>query len=348
MSVPPGFETVSAAAETFVPGGVIEPVGGRSWLVSATTGGERFSVRQLDPGLPGARVELVHELLSLPELQHATRLIAAEGTGAHAFDVRAWMTGDVLGNAIPGPNWRTLHLPGELQTDQLGRIATSLGEFHHDVSSASLLARAPRFRAREWLNGVRRGLELDARLLSGELRKESRARRWLTASRPLLASAETSLEQVGYLRDEQLVIAHLNLWGSHLVRQADRVSFLDFATIAAAPAIVDIAQLIARNGPWSDDRVELVLNCYAEANALSPLQRRVLPWLAALDAVASCGRLLVRATTERDPLPERDQRAIFNAIDPQLGLLQSLASAFVPPPPRPYRRPGPRRNRPAA
>jgi hypothetical protein len=208
-----------------------------------------------------------------------------------------------------------------------------------------LLARAPRFRVREWLAAVRRSLELDERALSREIRKESRARHWLTASRPLLANAEASLEQVGFLRDEQLAIAHLDLWGSHIVRHGDSVTFLDFAKFAAAPGIVDIAQLIARNGPWSDDRVELTINSYAEANDLPPLQRRVLPWLAALDAIASCGHLLVRATSERAPLAEHDRRVVLAAADRQLDLLQALASAFVPPPPRPYRRSGRRRDR---
>jgi hypothetical protein len=344
MSDLPGIETVSAAAVAFVPGGVIESIGGRSWLVSATTGEGRFSVRQLDPGLPVARVELIHEFLSQPELQNATRLVAADGSGARAFDARVWIDGEALGNAIPVSDWRTLHLPGEIEADRFAGVAFALGQLHSDTS-ASLLARAPRFRVRDWLTGVRRSLELDERALSGEIRKESRARRWLSASRPLLAHAENALEQAGYLRDEQLVIAHLNLWGSHIVQQSERATFLDFANLAAAPAIVDIARLIARNSAWSDDRVEVVLNHYAESNAIPPLQRRVLPWLVSLDAIESCGRLLVRATTERNPLPENDWRAALAAADHQLVLLQAIASAFVPPPPRPYRRPGPRRNR---
>lgn len=338
MSHPPG-EAIAAAAEQCFPGGALDSVEGRSWLVSVTTTAGRFSVRQLDPRVSAARVELLHEFLSQPELRNATPLVKAEGTGAFSYDARLWIAGTVAGAAIPGLEWNTLHLPGDVEASQLEEIADALGAFHRSGSTVSLVARAPRYRIKEGLTGVRRSIELYERALAGEIRKESRARRWLTASRPLLANAETSLDQVGFLRDEELVVAHLDLWGSHIVTQEEGgAAFLDCSTIAAAPAIVDIAQLIARNGAWSDDRVEMVLNRYAESYPIAPLQRRVLPWLTSLDAIESCGHLLVRAASERDPLSDSDRRAALRAADLQLELLQSLAAAFVPPPPRPYRR----------
>lgn len=345
MSATPGNDTTAAAAR-FFPGADLRSVGGRDWLVSATTTGGRFSVRQLDPSLPAVRIELIHEYLARPELECATRLVASDGDGAAAFDARVWAEGEVTGASIPSANRRTLHLPRPIELDALGAIAGSLGALHATGTTDSLTARTPRYKAKDALVGVRRSLELDERALAGEIRKESRARRWLTASRPLLANAETNLEQLAFLRDEPVVMAHLDLWGSHIVRhESGAASFLDFSNLGAAPAAIDIAQLIARNGEWSDERVERALNGYAAAYPLQPLQRRILPWLVALDAIASCGHLLVRAHDERQPLSDNDRRSALKGADQQLELLANLAAAFVPRPVRQYRGPGRRSTR---
>lgn len=337
MSIAPGNET-AAVTERFFPGATIESVEGRPWLVFATVDEHRFSVRQLDPILPSTRIDIVHEFLARTELRTITPLIHTDRQGTTSFDARGWVDGMVMGAAIPFPDWRTLHLPASIETDDLGEIAYALGEFHREGSTTSLLARAPRFRIKESFGQVRRSLELNERVLGSEIRKESRARRWLIVSRVLLANAETNLERVEFLKEESLVIGHLALWGSHIITASENSPvFLDCTTIGATPAVVDLAQLLARNGPWSDDRTEQVLIRYAEANPISPLQRRLLPWLTALDAIASCGMLLARAHDERRPLSDAHRRQVFIAVDQQLELLEALGKAFVPRPQRQYR-----------
>lgn len=332
MSATPGEDSVAVIAARFFPGDSAETVGGRSWLLAVSGDQERRSVRQLDPGLPVSRIELIHEFLGRPELRHGTRVLQTDRSGSSHFDARTWIEGEPAGDALPHPDWQTVHLPSNVDTQLLARIAQALGAFHASGTSESLLARAPKIRIDSWIASVRRSIELDERALANEIRKESRARRWLTVSRSLVASAAPALEQAGFLRDEPLTMAHLDLWGSHIVINTDDLAFLDCSAIAAAPQIVDIAQLIARNGAWSGERVELALNTYADANPIPPLQRRVLPWLAALDAIAGCGRLLVRAGSQRNPLPDNERRAVYASADQQLDLLQALASAFVPPP----------------
>lgn len=342
----PGGDAVAAAAEQFFPGSSAEMVEGRPWLRAVTTGEGRFSVRQLDPGLPAARVELVHELLGQPGNSQVTPLLAASGSPTANFDARRWIDGKAQGAAVVQKPWRTLHLPTDLTPAMLAGVAAALAEFHRSGSNPSLIARAPKFNAKNWLAATRRSLELDERALAGEIRKESRARNWLTAARPLLSIAETTLEKAGFLRDEPLVIAHLDLWGSHIVDSgSEEMTFLDCSSIAAAPQIIDLAQLLARNGAWSADRVELALTGYAAGFPIEPLQRRVLPWLTAASAISSAGHLLARAANERDPLAEAHRRAVLAAVDHQLDLLQTLAAEFVPLPPRPHRRPNRRQSR---
>ncbi len=346
MSAAPGLDAVTAAAERFFPGGQSEPVDGRSWLRTVMTGDGRYSVRQLDPGIPAIRVDLIHEFLAQPDLRSCTPLVANDNVGTLAFDARVWVDGSDAGTGIVAPEWNTLHLPAELSLDQLGSAAAALGVFHRSGLNHSILARAPRFKVQEALTLARRSLDASERRLAGEIRKESRARRWLSAARPLLTNAERTFEQAGYLRDETEVIAHLDIWGSHIVFAADGSgSFLDCATIRAAPASADLAQLVARSGDWSDERVERVLQRYADEMPIPPMQRRLLPWLTALDAIPTCGDLLVRAIDETRPLTETDRRVVFAAADLQLELLATLTQAFVPPPPRQYRRGGARSRR---
>lgn len=340
MTSVPGTELAAVAAR-FFPETSIELVDGRSWLVCATAGDRRFSVRQLDPALPTSRAELIHEYLARPELKGGTPVVATERQNASAFDARTWANGDVAGLAIPAPNRKTLHLPADVDLSVLEQIATALGSLHQTGTTTSLLARAPKFRIDEMLGQAKRTLALNERALGSEIRKESRARRWLTASRVLLANAETNLEGASYLRDEPLVLAHGDLWGSHIVASgATEPVFLDFSMISAAPAVLDLGQLLARNGPWTDERVERTLTAYAAANPIQPFQRRMLPWLVAVDAVVTCGTLLARAHDDRQPIPDRDRRSVLAAADQQLDLLQGLAASFVPPAPRPRYRPG--------
>ncbi|MEZ4506094.1 MAG: phosphotransferase [Thermomicrobiales bacterium] len=337
----PGSEAVVAASERLLPGGKPDSIGNRSWLATVTTDAGRFSVRQLDPAIPAVRVELIQEFLLQPELQNATRLVASDRIGPLAFDARSWALGSACGEAIVDGQWATIHLPSSLDLEQLGSIAAALAVFHQSGMNGSILARVPHLKLKDALSAARRSLDLDERRLAGEIRKESRARRWLSSARPLLANAEHAIEQADFLRSEQPVIAHQDLWGAHIVSEPDGgYAFLDCSRIGAAPVATDLAQLIGRNGAWSDDRVEQVLTGYADARPISPVQRRILPWLVALDAIPSCGRLLVRAHDERRPLSDADRRTVLQGADLQLELLARLAAEFVPPPPRQRRRPG--------
>ena len=346
MSIAPGADAVIAAAKRLLPGGQVEPVAGRPWLASVATGDGRFSVRQLDPKLPAIRIDLIHEFLAQPELRNATPLVAQDRVGSLAFDARVWVDGPPLGASIVEGGWNTLHLPADLPLDLLGSTAASLGAFHRTGTNSSILARVPHYKVKETLTVARRSLDLDERRLASEIRKESRARRWLSAARPLLTNAEQALEQAGFLREEPAVIAHLDLWGGHIVSTEDgAASFLDCSAIGAAPAAIDIAQLVARSGVWSDERVERALQRYSDELPISPVQRRLLPWLIALDAIPACGRLLVRANDERNPLSDSDRRTVWAAADLQLELLASLVAAFIPPPPRKFRHTGRRESR---
>ena len=352
MTDPNGKGSVADAAARFFPKGTVQSVEGRDWLLRVDSDERSYSVRALDPALPATRIDLIHELLASPDLQYATQLVKGERAGGGGvFDARVWIEGEPAGSSIPRERFRTIHLPTNLEEEALASTAAALALFHRTGSTTSLVARAPRFRIRDWLAGVRKSLTVDERRLAGEIRKESRARRWLTASRPLLASAERSLEEAGFLTEELEVLAHLDLWGSHMVIAGpEDVALLDFARIAAAPPAVDLAQLIARNGAWTGDRLEVALSAYSRIAPLSPLQRRMLPWLGALDGIASCGRLLALAQGEGNRVDDRTQRTLLASADQPLDLLQSLVEDVIPKPRRThYRKPAqrPRKNRPS-
>lgn len=326
---------LAEAASRLAPGRTYQTLDWRTWIASVDLERGRASLRALDPRIPSSRLALMHEFLGQPMLEGSTPLVAVESIETWTFDLRQWAAGEVLGLALPGPPWDTHHLPASLARADIELIAGALAQFHRSGTSPSLLARVPRFKVRDALAATRHQIETRERQLGSELRKESSARRWLTLSRTLFTTAATNLEHVDFLRDEPSVIAHLDLWGSHIARtETGHIRFLDCSQIGAAPAIVDMARLLARTTRWDAETTELALARYSETNRIGPIERRSLPWLAALDGIATGGALLVKLDRSQRDMPDHQRRAVAESIDQELSLLQALVDQFVPPPAR--------------
>ena len=102
---------------------------------------------------------------------------------------------------------------------------------------------------------------------------------------------------------------------------------LGWDRVAAGSPLLDIAQATLRLQGWSDEAVEVALGAYAEARPLSPEERRLLPAVAALDAVATTGRLLEQTyAVEETARPPTVLRA---AIDMMLRSMTALDRSLI-------------------
>jgi aminoglycoside phosphotransferase (APT) family kinase protein len=105
--------------------------------------------------------------------------------------------------------------------------------------------------------------------------------------------------------------------------ESERLSgLLGWERSAVGSPLLDIAQAVLRLQGWNDEAVEMALASYGEVRSLSPDERRLLPAVAALDAVASTGRLLEQ--TYSSAASGRPPTAVRAAIDLMLKSLTAL------------------------
>jgi aminoglycoside phosphotransferase (APT) family kinase protein len=142
-------------------------------------------------------------------------------------------------------------------------------------------------------------------------------------------------------------VLHFGLWPAHVLIADDHLSgLLGWERVAAGSPVLDLAQATLRLQGWRDEAVEMAVANYGDVRPLSPDERRLLPAVAALDAVATTGRLLEQtygtAETARPPTVLR------SAVDLMLQSMTAIERSLNEPAKRrrtPWRRAasGPRR-----
>jgi aminoglycoside phosphotransferase (APT) family kinase protein len=159
--------------------------------------------------------------------------------------------------------------------------------------------------------------------LRARARHEPAIQRWISTGERLLALAGPIVLEATGDQDQPTSVLHLGLWPAHILLDNGGLSgLLGWERVAAGSPLLDIAQATLRLQGWNDDAVELALGTYADARHLSPDERRLIPAVAALDAVATTGRMLeqtyANAETARPP------SALRAAIDMMLRSMTDL------------------------
>lgn len=118
-------------------------------------------------------------------------------------------------------------------------------------------------------------------------------------------------------------VLHLGLWPAHvLIADGELSGLLGWERVAAGSPLLDLAQAILRLQSWSDESVESALGAYGDVRELAPEERRLLPAVAALDAVATTGRLLEQTYVNQETT--RPPSALRAAIDRMLRSMTAL------------------------
>jgi aminoglycoside phosphotransferase (APT) family kinase protein len=170
---------------------------------------------------------------------------------------------------------------------------------------------------------VRQAQARQLQTLRPRARREPALQRWLATSERLIAAAEPLVTAANEEQELPQSALHLGLWPGHVLFERETLSgLLGWERVAVGSPLLDIAQAILRLQGWNDEAVEMALASYGDIRLLSPSERRLLPAVAALDAVASTGRLLEQAFSRADA--GRPPTAVRAAIDHMLGSLTSL------------------------
>jgi aminoglycoside phosphotransferase (APT) family kinase protein len=268
-----------------------------------------------------ARIAAAPEVLP-PEPPGGSSVLRRDG---RLYDAQRWMPGETPANAAIG--WpdeeHFIDVPIVLPAPAFGEVMAFLARLH---GLPPALAGDPAIPAAplSFLGGaVRQAHSRHFHQLRPRARHEPVIQRWLATSERLLAAAEPVVVAAATERPARGTILHLGLWGAHVLSEQEHLSgILGWERISAGDPLLDIAQVMIRLQGWSDDAVEMGLGAYSEIRPLAPDERRLLPAIAALDAVATTGRMLEQVyDVERTDRPPMTLRA---GIDLMLSSLTTL------------------------
>lgn len=328
---------VNAAALAFLPDATeIAAVRGHPRLARVSAPSGIWRVRQWPQGTAASDIIAVHEVMEAAKsagLPLVPALLAPDGApegtilrqGPRFFDAQRWLPGEPPARAEswwPEPDGR-IDLPVALPLATFDETIEFLAQLHEgtiDRISAPDIPTAPL----QHLPGAVR--QAQARHL-GALRPRSRfepsIQRWLATGERLLAMAEPLVLEAAVAREASRRILHLGLWPAHLLIDDSTMSgVLGWERAAIGDPLLDVAQAILRLQGWSDESAERALGTYSDIRRLNPEDRRLLPAIAAIDAVATTGRLLeltyAAGTSARPP------SALRNGIDMMLRSMTAL------------------------
>ena len=157
-------------------------------------------------------------------------------------------------------------------------------------------------------------------------------RRWLRCGNRVFPVAE---EYLGAPREEAVTIIHGDLWPTNVLVTGASPNFelsglTGWSTLRAGSPLVDLAALVTHTSGWSGARAESVLGAYTETAALSPVERRLLPVIAALDLVPRVGTMLQLAYLDDRMIGDEAEPVLRSALKSLLHSLENLTSILAP------------------
>jgi Ser/Thr protein kinase RdoA (MazF antagonist) len=320
----------------FPPPTEVEAVPGHPRLVKVTTPSGIWRVRRLPAATALSDVTFSHDVLARAREAGITTVpaivtpSAAPGQtalrlGGRLYDAQSWMPGDAPPRAIsrwPGED-DIVDIPVVLDASPFADVVATLARLHEATNSLAAGLDIPTAPLAMLPGAVRQAHARHLGVLRGRARQHPAIQRWLASGERLLAGAEPIVLAATENRALDTSVLHLGLWPAHVLLDDGRLSgLLGWDRVAAGSPLLDIAQATLRLHGWSDDAVETAIATYSDTRPLSPEERRLLPAVAALDAVATTGRLLEQtyavAETARPP------SALRGAIDMMLSSMTAL------------------------
>jgi Phosphotransferase enzyme family len=325
------------AAGAFFPGHTgTQEIAGHPNLVKVTTPTEVGRVRRWPAGVPAADVAFTHEVMTtareagisaVPALviAHDAPEVPALRIGSRLYDGQMWSPGASPPRAEaawPDPEER-IDIPAVLSASAFADVIAVTARLHETMTPMAGRREIPTAPLSMLPGAVRQAHGRHLGALRAHARREPAIQRWLATGERLMGSAEPIVHAAMEEQETPQSVLHLGLWPAHILLDGDAlVGLLGWERVAAGSPLLDIAQATLRLQGWSDDAVEAALATYAETRALSPAERRLLPAVAALDAVATTGRLLEQTYAVEETA--RPPTALRAAIEMMLHSMAAL------------------------
>ena len=345
-SLPSAAETVSedllqAAREFFPDFTAAEAIPGHPDIVKITTLASTGRVRRWPSGVLATDIAFSHEVMATARdagLAPVPRLVAPPTApdepslriGSRRFDAQEWLLGAPSPRseaAWPNPEDR-IDIPVVLTQAAFSAVIATAARLHNATTIIAARHGIPAAPLSMLPGAVRQAHGRHLAALRARARREPAVQRWLATGERLIAAAEPIVLAT---RDDlglPASVLHLGLWPAHVLLESEALTgLLGWERVAAGSPLLDIAQATLRLQGWSDESVEVALGAYGEARPLSPEERRLLPAVAAIDAVATTGRLLEQTYAVDETA--RPPTALRAAIDMMLRSMTTLDRSLI-------------------
>jgi aminoglycoside phosphotransferase (APT) family kinase protein len=336
-ATPAVSEDLLQAARVFFPDyTAAEAIPGHLDVVKITTPATTGRVRRWPSGVLATDIAFSHEVMAAARdagLSPVPRLASSPTApnepslriGGRRFDAQEWLPGAPPPRseaAWPNPEDR-IDIPVVLSPAAFSAVIAAAARLHDATTTIATRHGIPTALLSMLPGAVRQAHGRHLAALRARARREPAVQRWLATGERLMAAAEPIVlatpEDPGLLAS----VVHLGLWPAHVLLEGDALTgLLGWERVAAGSPLLDIAQATLRLQGWSDESVEVALGAYGEARSLSPEERRLLPAVAALDAVATTGRLLEQTYAVDETA--RPPTALRAAIDMMLRSMTAL------------------------
>jgi Ser/Thr protein kinase RdoA (MazF antagonist) len=335
-------EDLLQAARTFFPDfTTAEAIPGHPDIVKISSPAGTGRVRRWPAGVLATDIAFSHEVMATARdtgLIPVPRLVSPPSAsnepslriGSRRFDAQEWMLGAPPPRseaAWPNPEDR-IDIPVVLAPAAFSAVIATAARLHDATTTIAARQGIPTAPMSMLPGAVRQAHGRHLAALRARARREPAIQRWLATGERLMAAAEPIVlatpEELGLPAS----VLHLGLWPAHVLLEGNALTgLLGWGQVAAGSPLLDIAQATLRLQGWSDEVVELALGAYAEARPLSPEERRLLPAVAALDAVATTGRLLEQTYAVDESA--RPPTALRAAIDMMLRSMTALDRSLI-------------------
>ena len=301
----------------------VTAIPGHPDLARVTTPDGTWRVRRWPQGTPESDVTFSHEVLEIarradpglaPQLRLTTHDTPADAVriDGHLYDAQQWLPGAPASGAEiawPTPEDR-IDVPVAIPHEAFTQVITGLGKLHAASEGLATTKGAPSAALGLLPGAVEAAHRRQVNSLRSRARFEPSIQRWLATGERLLSAATPVIEGATEQGNLSTAVLHLGMWPAHVLLQDGRVSgLLGWERAAVGSPLLDLAQATLRLRGWTDDAVETTVGYYSDVRDLTPDERRLFPAVAALDVVATTGRLLeqtfLTSSDERPPLPLR-------------------------------------------
>jgi Ser/Thr protein kinase RdoA (MazF antagonist) len=330
------------AAQAFFPNFIAaESIAGHPDIVRVLTPTGNGRARRWPAGVLAADIAFSREVMTTASdagLTAVPRLVTSPTApdepslriGGRHFDAQMWLPGTPPPRseaAWPDPEDR-IDIPAVLAPATFSEVIAASARLHDATTVVAARPGIPAAPLSMLPGAVRQAHGRHLAALRARARREPAIQRWLATGERLMAAAEPIVMAATETLELPPSVLHLGLWPAHVLLEEESLSgLLGWERVAAGSPLLDIAQATLRLQGWSDEAVEVALGAYAEARPLSPEERRLLPAVAALDAVATTGRLLEQTYAVDETA--RPPTALRAAIDMLLRSMSALDRSLI-------------------